>query len=346
MRVGPIRFNISKSGLGASVGVKGLRIGTGPRGNYIHAGTGGFYYRKTLNDQKSRNPKTELHESHHKQEEEIEALKGILGQETFDSNFDTLLQNSSHDELIQEINDKSSKITFWKWSLGTILFSAIFLGADVLFSLAALPLIYFWDQNRKSVVLLYDFDEPQESIYKEKIKYFEDFMQVDKLWTIQTQVVNKDHKRNAGASTLINRSSASCSIKSPTFIKSNIPIPTLTMKSQTFCFLPDKLIVLGSKEAISVEYKDLAIEINATRMIEDSTPPRDAEVVDHTWRYVNKSGKPDKRFKDNRKLPICSYDEISFSTLHGLNAKIHISKKDQFTNFKKVILSQYFKIAS
>ena len=70
-------------------------------------------------------------------------------------------------------------------------------------------------------------------------------------------------------------------------------------------------------------------------MIEDSTPPRDAEVVDHTWQYVNKSGKPDKRFKDNRQLPVCSYDEIIFSTLNGLNAKIHASKKNKFTDFKK-----------
>ncbi|WP_409245980.1 DUF4236 domain-containing protein [Enterobacter cloacae] len=38
IRVGPMRFNLSKSGVGASIGIKGLRIGTGPRGNYIHIG--------------------------------------------------------------------------------------------------------------------------------------------------------------------------------------------------------------------------------------------------------------------------------------------------------------------
>ena len=45
---GPLRFNLSKSGLGISAGIKGLRFGTGPRGNYIHMGRGGFYYRQTL----------------------------------------------------------------------------------------------------------------------------------------------------------------------------------------------------------------------------------------------------------------------------------------------------------
>lgn len=46
--VGPFRFNLSKSGVGLSVGITGLRFGLGPRGRYIHAGRGGVYYRKTF----------------------------------------------------------------------------------------------------------------------------------------------------------------------------------------------------------------------------------------------------------------------------------------------------------
>src|SRR5438105_15780431 len=45
VRVGPLRFNLSGSGIGVSCGIPGLRIGTGPRGNYINAGRGGIYYR-------------------------------------------------------------------------------------------------------------------------------------------------------------------------------------------------------------------------------------------------------------------------------------------------------------
>jgi hypothetical protein len=45
---GPLRINLSKSGLGGSVGVKGLRVGSGPRGPYLHAGRGGLYYRTSL----------------------------------------------------------------------------------------------------------------------------------------------------------------------------------------------------------------------------------------------------------------------------------------------------------
>src|SRR5205807_810470 len=48
---GPLRLNLSKSGLGLSLGVPGLHIGVGPRGRYLRAGLPGtgVYYRKSLN---------------------------------------------------------------------------------------------------------------------------------------------------------------------------------------------------------------------------------------------------------------------------------------------------------
>jgi hypothetical protein len=45
---GPIRFNLSKSGIGMSAGVKGLRYSVGPRGVGVSAGRKGVYFRKTL----------------------------------------------------------------------------------------------------------------------------------------------------------------------------------------------------------------------------------------------------------------------------------------------------------
>ncbi len=57
-RAGPIRFNLSKSGLGISGGVKGARIGVGPSGTYVHAGRHGLYYRKNLSSGRSRNQST------------------------------------------------------------------------------------------------------------------------------------------------------------------------------------------------------------------------------------------------------------------------------------------------
>ena len=49
LKLGPIRLNFSKSGVGASTGVKGARIGVNAQGKkYLHLGRGGIYYRETL----------------------------------------------------------------------------------------------------------------------------------------------------------------------------------------------------------------------------------------------------------------------------------------------------------
>ena len=45
-RFGPLRLNLSKSGIGVSAGVKGARIGIDATGHeYTHAGRYGLYYR-------------------------------------------------------------------------------------------------------------------------------------------------------------------------------------------------------------------------------------------------------------------------------------------------------------
>lgn len=57
--IGPFRINLSKSGFGVSLGVKGLRIGQRPDGKrYLHAGRGGLYFRQSL-DTASPAPETD-----------------------------------------------------------------------------------------------------------------------------------------------------------------------------------------------------------------------------------------------------------------------------------------------
>lgn len=56
VRMGPVRWNLSKSGIGMSVGVRGLRVGTGPRGSYIAGGRGGLYFRQPLGRATTRRP--------------------------------------------------------------------------------------------------------------------------------------------------------------------------------------------------------------------------------------------------------------------------------------------------
>jgi hypothetical protein len=53
-KTGPVRFNLSKGGIGISTGITGARIGLNRRGAYVHGGRHGVYYRKHLKSQSAR----------------------------------------------------------------------------------------------------------------------------------------------------------------------------------------------------------------------------------------------------------------------------------------------------
>ena len=81
IRVGPLRFNLSKSGIGLSGGVTGFRLGTGPRGNYVHMGRHGLYFRKTFSS-KSNTRQHEIPDSRLPSSEPIQTYD-LTGVEDF-----------------------------------------------------------------------------------------------------------------------------------------------------------------------------------------------------------------------------------------------------------------------
>jgi hypothetical protein len=48
IKLGPLRINLSKSGIGISFGVPGARVSAGPSGSSLTVGGKGVYYRKRL----------------------------------------------------------------------------------------------------------------------------------------------------------------------------------------------------------------------------------------------------------------------------------------------------------
>jgi hypothetical protein len=55
------------------------------------------------------------------------------------------------------------------------------------------------------------------------------------------------------------------------------------------------------------------VNASTTNFREEEAAPRDGEIIGRTWRYVNKSGGPDRRFNDNRQIPIYRYGLVEMS---------------------------------
>ena len=152
-------------------------------------------------------------------------------------------------------------------------------------------------------------------------------------WRVEAKSATSDWKRNAGASTLLRRSSVSVGTSNPPRVETNISIRCIDIGQAKLFFLPDVILYLERGTYGGIPYHDFRVEQSQTRFIEDGPVPADATVVDRTWRYVNKSGGPDRRFNNNVQLPVAQYGVLVLASSHGLNIHLHTSSAQESLAF-------------
>lgn len=112
-----------------------------------------------------------------------------------------------------------------------------------------------------------------------------------------------------------------------------------TSARKTLHFFPDRVLIHDSNGAGAVSYQWLQVLVSPTRFVEDGGVPRDATEVDRTWRYANKKGGRDRRFKDNREIPVCQYEEVALRSDTGLNELLQISRLGVAATFVSALAS-------
>jgi hypothetical protein len=122
------------------------------------------------------------------------------------------------------------------------------------------------------------------------------------------------------------RKKVSLTSDAPPCVKANIEVPLGPIGRQVLAFMPDRLLVFESAAVGAIRYSDLALDVAESQFVEEETVPQDAPVFGKTWCHVNKKGAPDRRFKDNREIPICAYEQIHLSSTTGLNELIQVSR--------------------
>jgi hypothetical protein len=113
----------------------------------------------------------------------------------------------------------------------------------------------------------------------------------------------------------------------------NISVPCVNAGGIRLFFLPDLILLLQDGRFGSVPYDDFRVQQSSTRFIEDGYVASDAAEVGRTWRYVNKSGGPDRRFSNNAQLPILQYGVLVLASAKGLNIHLQTSSVQQTIAF-------------
>jgi hypothetical protein len=327
--VGPFRFNLSKSGMGVSAGVTGFRVGTGPRGSYVHVGRGGLYYRTSLNpagrSEPRRRPPTFGPPAPEPAMQEVET--GDVMQ----------MVDADASQILGQINEKlaSVPISPFMACLGIVAVGVVwhqnptagqYVGLIALLTLA-LTLFALWrDSIRLKVVLLYDLDDAAAAAFERLTSALDAIQSAARLWNIDAHAATNDWKRNAGATSILERQIARIEYTTPRVIETNVSVPAVVGGRQRLYFFPDLLLVMEGRRAGGIKYSELLVDSGHVRFTESGAVPADATIVDHTWRYVNKDGGPDRRFIGNRQLPVCIYQTVWFHGSSGLKKILHISR--------------------
>lgn len=110
-------------------------------------------------------------------------------------------------------------------------------------------------------------------------------------------------------------------------------MPSIVGGRQAIYFFPDVVLIIEGNNVGAISYDDLNIYWNTTVFIEDDSVPSDARVVGYTWRFVNRSGAPDRRFNNNRRSPQVLYQQMGLQGTGGFQKILHISKVEDRGGF-------------
>ena len=348
IRFGAVRFNFSGSGIGVSTGIKGLRIGTGPRGAYISAGVGGFRYRTSLGGGSRATSRSVQPSAPAAPMTVPPAAQNIVHSVEHDTQSVLDLSDSTSDALLESMNEQARKVQLWPF---------VGVGFFVLF-IWALPLIESWpawtkwllfavgaaatvwvrhhDHMKRLTVLFFEPDSRTSQAF-EAVVQAADRAGAQRLRSVLETSTYADSKYTAGATQGLKFGKSSRTIGQVPGVAANVDVPVLTSGRTTLAFFPDRVLAFQGKSIGAVSYADLRIDSFASQFIEHESVPADATVVEHTWQFVNKKGGPDRRFKNNRQLPVCRVNRLHLASSRGLDVRLMASRDGAFNEFARAV---------
>jgi hypothetical protein len=327
-----VRLNFGKTGLtSVSSGIPGFRITSGRYGTRVTVGFPGtgISYSEKLGDRSQAQPVAQ------------NALL-LPGEQAIQTVTAADLGEISSQELIEQINKRANRfplvvvpVTFF-----VLLFSVVWAISDIgviLFAVAC-AVATWWaykkDIERRITHLHYEMDSDQMGTHGAIRQSIEHLAQSHMVWhTISQQ--SADWKHHGGASTLIRRHRTSVNSAKLPKVTTNIEVPSIAGNGIKLFFLPDHMLVWQGSKYGSVSYQTLSVKVGETRFVESESVPGDAVVVDTTWLHPNRNGGPDRRFSDNRQLPVVQYGLVEFSIPAGVIACFQVSSRTIASDFGK-----------
>ena len=256
LNFGGLRLNLSKSGIGASMGIRGLRYGISPNGRqYVRCGMGGVYYQKTLSpglgggSPSHRPVPTHPHSGPH--------TNSTTGPERLiRSAAAGVIVDSTSADFIREVQQRLKTPQWHVLSLAGG-FAVLLIGAALQITLIAIcgavlmlgggMAGYMVYRAKRTTEIHYDLDDHYGRRYSELLAGFEHLRRSQRIWSVETTAAVYNAKYHAGASSVLTRKGVTAAVGNPYFLRVNMSLPMLRTRSQSLYFLPDMLLVVQGR---------------------------------------------------------------------------------------------------
>ena len=358
-----VHLNLSKSGISASIGVKGASVTVGKNGTYLNAGIPGLgiYSRQKLsaNNKPIADP---IPEPDHQPGALPAYNPGLRVDNIFSADPQTITSQdmqgvketilTAQEQRLALTTDLQDVKKSLAKSKSRLTISYVFLYGIIIKSVSRKikedicsqkeVIGQIQEQIENSAVQLdFIFEDDLLKSYTDVVECFKKLCTSSKIWDVTSAHDQNRALTRSAASVVVSKKEVRLDLKEIPDIKANFnPLYFQNGNGADIYFYPNFIIVYSSKVKFAIiGLNELRFTFTPVRFIETGTVPADSKIIDSTWAKVNKNGTPDKRFANNYEIPVVRYGNIALQTSTGLNEEYEFSNYEFVEAFAKAFLN-------
>jgi hypothetical protein len=195
--------------------------------------------------------------------------------------------------------------------------------------------------EESGVVLDFGDDAQIEATWEPVRACFAEIMRSQHVWDVTFSKKTDQVVERTVATSSIQRTPISRRNGSLTFIEcSTGPLFLPNTNGPDIFIFPTFLILYkGVREFGIFDLKETMIEVSFTDFVETDSVPKDSQVVGYTWLKANKDGSMDRRFANNKQIPMVRYGTLSIGAPGLLDEQFQFSSTSAFQDFADAILT-------
>jgi len=187
----------------------------------------------------------------------------------------------------------------------------------------------------------FNMETPVAEPHQRSLGAFDQLAASSGRWALKTsQMIDRVKARSMSNAVVDRRATQLTRRTDPLVDTADLPLSLPVQNGRsTVYFYPGFVLVVDAARSdfALIDLKELEISHTTTNFTEEERIPSDARLVRKVWAKSNKDGSRDRRFRDNRELPVMLYGELTLRSKGGLHEAFLFSRHDACEAFVRAI---------